>query len=67
MNARTHTHADGQPHLSMGPLCVTRSNPTHQLADPTQPTTTDWCNQILSNRPLNALTYNPFKILVLLL
>jgi len=25
--------------LSMGPLCVTRSNPTHQLTDPTQPTT----------------------------
>ena len=25
--------------LSMGPHCVTRSNPTHQLTDPTQPTT----------------------------
>ena len=25
--------------LSMGPFCVTRSNPTHQLTDPTQPTT----------------------------
>jgi len=23
--------------LSMGPFCVTRSNPTHQLTDPTQP------------------------------
>jgi len=27
------------PELSMGPFCVTRSNPTHQLTDPTQPTT----------------------------
>jgi len=25
--------------LSMGPFCVTQSNPTHQLTDPTQPTT----------------------------
>ena len=25
--------------LSMGPFCVTRSNPTHHLTDPTQPTT----------------------------
>ena len=25
--------------LSMGPFCVTRSNPTHQLTDPNQPTT----------------------------
>jgi len=23
--------------LSMGPFCVIRSNPTHQLTDPTQP------------------------------
>ena len=23
--------------LSMGPFCVTRSNPTHQLTDPTPP------------------------------
>jgi len=23
--------------LSMGPYCVTRYNPTHQLTDPTQP------------------------------
>ena len=23
--------------LSMGPFCVTRSNPTHQLTDPTKP------------------------------
>jgi len=23
--------------LSMGPFCVTRPNPTHQLTDPTQP------------------------------
>jgi len=45
--------------LSMGPVCVTRSDPTHQLTDPTQPTrsgkiwtqpnTTAWCNQMLSN------------------
>jgi len=58
-----------------GSTCVTRSNPTHQLTDPTQPdplqegkfvsnpkqpnTTnhlTAWCNQILSNRDLNAFT-----------
>ena len=26
-----------QPELSMGPFCVTQSNPTHQLTDPTQP------------------------------
>ena len=26
------------PELSMGPFCVTQSNPTHQLTDPTQPT-----------------------------
>ena len=57
--------------LSMGPFCVTRSNPTHQLTDqpnpthykwknldPTQPNTTAWCNQILSNRALNSLTYS---------
>jgi len=91
-----------QPELSMGPFCVTRSNPTHPLTDqtqpnplqvkkigpnPTQPITTDngaysllvtfihgtyrfpvpvrsavksnltaWCNQIISNRAVNALT-----------
>jgi len=28
----------GVSELSMGPLCVTRSNPTHQLTDPTEPT-----------------------------
>jgi len=58
--------------LSMGPFCVTRSNPTHQLTDPTQPkplqvknfgpnpiqltNLTASCNQMLSNRALNALT-----------
>jgi len=48
--------------LSMGPFCVTRSNPTHQLTDPTRPNpiqrtdSTAWCNQIFSNRALNALT-----------
>jgi len=26
-----------RPELSVGPFCVTRSNPTHQLTDPTQP------------------------------
>jgi len=26
--------------LSMGPFCVTRHNPTHQLTDPTQPNPT---------------------------
>jgi len=29
------------PELSMGPLCVTRSEPTHQLTDPTQPNKTN--------------------------
>jgi len=58
--------------LSMGPFCVTRSNPTHQLTYPTRPNPlqltnlTAWCNQILSNRALNSLN-NPFKVLVLLL
>ena len=27
----------GDAELSVGPFCVTRSNPTHQLTDPTQP------------------------------
>ena len=56
----------------MGPFCVTRSNPTHQLTDPTEPdplqvgkfgpdpiqltNLTAWCNQILSNRALDAFT-----------
>jgi len=30
---------DREPELSLGPFCVTRSNPTYQLTDPTQPTT----------------------------
>ena len=29
----------GGAELSMGPFCVTRSNPTYQLTDPTQPNT----------------------------
>ena len=29
----------GSAELSMGPFCATRSNPTHGLTDPTQPTT----------------------------
>jgi len=33
------TQKHSLPELSMGPFCVTRSNPTHQLTDPTQPTT----------------------------
>ena len=28
--------------LSMGPFCVTRSNPTYQLTDPTQPNPTQY-------------------------
>ena len=28
---------DASTELSMGPFCVTRSNPTRQLTDPTQP------------------------------
>jgi len=57
--------------LSMGPLGVTRSNPTHQLIDPTRPSTSNNCtvwslqfrsdvffiHKILSNyRAFNALT-----------
>jgi len=49
--------------LSMGPFCVTQSNPTHRLTDPTRPNQiqltnfTARCNQILSNyRALTALT-----------
>jgi len=30
------------PELSIGPFCVTRCNPTHQLIDPTQPN--PWVN-----------------------
>jgi len=58
------------PELSMGALCVTQSNPTHQLTDPpnqlqvekfgTNPIQltdlTASCNKILSIRALNALT-----------
>ena len=32
----------GVPELSMGPFYVTRSNPTHQLTDPTQPNPKFW-------------------------
>jgi len=32
-----HRHHYSDPELSTGPCCVTRSNPTHQLTDPTQP------------------------------
>ena len=31
-----HRTNSSPPQLSMGPFCVTRSNPTHQLTDPTQ-------------------------------
>ena len=30
------------PELSIGPFCVTRSNPTRQLTDPTQPDPTQY-------------------------
>jgi len=30
------------PKLSVGPFCVTRSNPIHQLTDPTQPDPTHY-------------------------
>ena len=30
-----HQFMDAAPELSMGPFCVTRSNPTQQLTDPT--------------------------------
>ena len=33
---------DREPELSLGPFCVTRSNPTHQLADPTRPNPNNW-------------------------
>ena len=35
--ARQARGAQNRPELSMGPFCVTQSNPTHQLTDPTQP------------------------------
>ena len=31
----------GEPELSMGPFCVTRFHPTHELTDPTRPTITE--------------------------
>ena len=34
---RRRRHLLAVTELSMGPFCVTRSNPTHQLTDPTQP------------------------------
>jgi len=34
---RTGYRSIAAAELSMGPFCVTRSNPTHQLTDPTQP------------------------------
>ena len=33
---RDQLHCIQTAELSMGPFCVTRSNPTHQLTDPTQ-------------------------------
>ena len=53
--------AMGASELSMGPFCATRSNPTHQLTDPTQtnplqvekfgpnPTQTNTTNQFSSD------------------
>ena len=44
--------------LSMGSFCVTLSNLTHHLTDPTRPdpvqltNLTAWCHQVLSDRPL---------------
>jgi len=61
---RSKTYCHRRPELSMGPLCVTQSNPTHQLIDPTRPdpiqltNLTAWRKQILSNRALNALTWS---------
>ena len=68
----TQTDTQTTPELSTGPLSVTRSDPTRQLTDPTRPNLlqvekfrpnpiqltnlTAWCNQVLSNRALNALT-----------
>jgi len=36
---RRRRHLLAVTELSMGPFCVTRSNPTDQLTDPTQPNT----------------------------
>ena len=35
------TYGATQPELSMGPFCMNQSNPTHQLTDPAQPTTSE--------------------------
>jgi len=48
----------GEPELSMGPFCVTRSHPTHELTDPTRPTITE---EIDPTRP------NPITTFLLLL
>ena len=68
------THNDSSvsgtgPELSMGPFCVTQPNPLHFITPSDQfpvpvrsaikSNLTAWCNQILSNRALNAL--NPAK------
>ena len=53
----------------MGSFCVTRSNLTHHLTDPTRPdpvqltNLTAWCHQVLSDRPLMHWR-SPFKFLV---
>jgi len=46
----------------MGPFCVTRSNPTHQLTDPTQPNTSGklWTQPDTTNNGAFSLTVTYF-------
>jgi len=50
------------PELFMGPLCVTLSNPTHQLTDPTQSTTSGkiWTQPNTSNNGAYSLIVTYF-------
>jgi len=41
---KTPLMSDAIAELSMGSFCVTRSNPTHQMTDPTQPNSYKWKN-----------------------
>ena len=51
INERVLIGSDSE--LSMGPFYVIRSNPTHQLTDPTQPTIYKW--KILDPTRLNPI------------
>ena len=53
---------DTESELSMGPFCVTRSNPTHQLSDRTQPSPLQVEN--FGPNPSQPNTTNKFNCLV---